>query len=141
MAMNVKRVDVWAATIPDKPGGLSAKLKMLAEAGANLEFVIARRSPDKPGKGVVFVTPLAGSAQVRAAKKAGFSKTRNLHSVRVVGPDKRGIGARMTEALAEAGINMRGLSAAAMKKQFVVHLAFDSNADARKAINVLKKIS
>jgi len=47
----------------------------------------------------------------------------------------------MTEALAEAGINMRGLSAAAMKKQFVVHLAFDSNADARKAINVLKKIS
>ncbi len=47
----------------------------------------------------------------------------------------------MTRALAEAGINLRGLSAATIRKQFVVYLALDTAADARKAMNVLKKIS
>jgi len=140
MALNVTRVDVWAASIEDQPGGLAQKLEELAAAGAQLEFVIARRAPDKPGTGVVFLTPLAGAAQLRAAKKAGFEKTQSMHSVRVEGPDKPGLGARMTRALAAAGINLRGLSAAAMNKRFVAHLAVDTAADATKAARVLKKL-
>jgi hypothetical protein len=140
MALNVTRSDVWAAGIDDQPGGLAGKLKSLADAGAHLEFVIARRAPDKPGTGVVFLTPLKGAAQIRAAKKAGFLKTATLHSVRVEAPDKPGLGARMTEALAEAGINLRGLSAAAIGKRCVVHLAVDTSADATKAIRILKKL-
>ena len=139
MALNVTRVDVWAARIEDKPGGLAKKLAVLAEAGARLEFVIARRAPDKPGTGVVFLTPLKGAAQIRAAKKAGFAKTKSLHSVRIEGPDKPGLGARMTQSLADAGINLRGLSAAAIGKRCVVHLALDSSADATKAVRILKR--
>ena len=52
----VERVDVWAATIEDKPGGLARVLAELREEGADLQFIIARRA--EPGKGVVFVTPL-----------------------------------------------------------------------------------
>lgn len=140
MALNVTRVDVWAASIEDQPGGLAQKLEELAAAGAQLEFVIARRAPDMPGTGVVFLTPLAGAAQLRAAKKAGFEKTQSMHSVRAEGPDKPGLGARMTRALAAAGINLRGLSAAAMNKRFVAHLAVDTSADATKAARVLKKL-
>ena len=103
MALNITRVDVWAAGIEDRPGGLAEKLAALAEAGAQLEFVIARRAPDKPGTGVAFLTPLKGAAQIRAAKKAGFEKTKSLHSVRIDGPDKPGLAAQMTQALAEAG--------------------------------------
>lgn len=141
MALQVTRVDVWAASIVDRPGSLAGKLAALAAAGANLEFVIARRSPDKPGTGVVFVTPIKGAAQVRAAKKAGFSKSKGLHSVRVGGPDKPGQGAKVTEALAAACVNLRGLSAAAIGTQFVAHLALDTAAAAAKAIRVLKRIS
>ena len=140
MALNVTRADVWAASIEDRPGGLAGKLAALAEAGAQLEFVIARRASERPGTGVVFLTPLKGSAQIGAAKKAGFEKTKSLHSLRVEGPDKPGLGAKMTQALAQAGINLRGLSAAAVGPRCVVHLALDSTADATKAARLLKRL-
>ena len=140
MALKVSRVDVWVVTMQDKPGGLGKKLAALSDAGVNLEFVIARRTPEKRGRGVVFVTPIKGPAQIRAAKKAGFRKTKTLHSVRIEGPDKPGIGAKITQTLADAEISLRGLSAAAVKKQFIAHLALDKPADATKAMKVLKKM-
>ena len=140
MAMKVSRVDVWAATIKDRPGGVAEKLRALAKAGANLEFVIARRTPEKRSKGVVFLTPLKGAKQTRAARAAGFAKTKTLHSVRVEGPDRRGFGAALTECLSAADINLRGISAAAMGKRCIVHLAFDKSRDATAAVRLLKKL-
>jgi hypothetical protein len=140
MAQKVTRADVWAASIEDRPGGLAEKLAALAEAGAQLEFVIARRASERPGTGVVFLTPLKGAAQIRAAKKAGFEKTKSLHSLRIEGPDKPGLGAKMTQVLAQAGINLRGLSAASIGPRCVVYLALDSMADATKAKRLLEHL-
>jgi len=139
MALNVNREDVWVASMKDEPGGLAEKLKVLAEAGAELEFLIARRAPDQPGTGVVFLTPLKGARQLAAAKKAGFRKTKHLQSIRVEGKDKPGLGATMTRALADAGINLRGCSAGVVGSRFVAHFAVDTSADATKAVRVLKK--
>jgi len=136
--MKAKRVDTWAAAIEDKPGALAAKLGTLSAAGANLEFVIARRAPDKHGTGVVFVTPIRGPKQSRSAGAAGFEKTPSLHTVRVEGPDKRGQGARLAQALADAGLNLRGLSAAAIGNKFVCHVAVDTEADANKAMQIIR---
>jgi hypothetical protein len=141
MKLKVNRQDVWAASLVDQPGGLAAKLAALDKADANLEFLIARRTPDKPGQGVVFLTPLKGAAQRKAAERAGFMKTESLHSVRVEGPDRPGFGAKITAALAAAGVNLRGLSAAAIGKRFVAYLALDSAEDAAKAIRMLKRLS
>ena len=138
MALEVTQVEVWAASIEDKPGGLADKLDALSAAGVNLEFVVARRAPEKPGTGVVFVTPIEDDAQIKAARAAGFSQTESLHSVRAAGPDAPGLGASITKALADAGINLRGLSAAALGGQCVVHLALDTEADAAKATAILK---
>lgn len=140
MAMKATRVDTWAATIKDQPGGLSAKLETLAVAKVNLELVIARRSPDKPGTGVVFVTPISGAAGLAAAKKAGFRKTPSLNTVRVEGVDKPGKGAKITAALAEAGINLRGFSAAAIGKNFIAYVAVDTTAAAAKAMKIIAKL-
>ena len=140
MALTVKQVEVWATSVADRPGGLAQKLVPLAEARANLEFVIARRAPDKPGSGVVFLAPIKGAAQMRAAQKVGLMRTLSLHSVRVGGPDRPGLGAKLTTALADAGVNLRGLSAAAIGKSFVAYLAFDSAEEAGKAVKVLKKL-
>jgi hypothetical protein len=141
MKMNVQRTEVWAATIDDRPGGLHEKLAVLSVAGANLEFVISRRTPDQPGEGVVFVTPIKGARQSKAAEEAGFRKTDRLHSVRVEGMDKPGIGAAMTEALADAGLNLRGVSGAALGRQFIAYLALDTADDAEMAIETLKRLS
>jgi hypothetical protein len=139
--LKVSRAETWAAMIDDRPGALADKLAALATAGANLEFVLARRAPEQRGSGVVFVTPLKGAKQVKAADAAGFQKTDGLHSVRVEGADKPGMGAKLTRALAEAGINLRGLSAAAIGKRCLIHVALDTEKDAAKAAAVLKKLS
>ncbi len=140
MALKAQREDVWVASIEDCPGGLADKLDKLAAAGASLEFLIARRAPNTPGTGVVFVTPLKGAKQLKAAKAAGFRKTAHLQSIRVEGADKPGLGAKITQALAEAGVNLRGFSGAAVGKKCVMHIAVDKAADATKALRALKKV-
>lgn len=139
MDLLVERVDVWAASIEDKPGGLAGVLATLRDAGANLQFVIARRAPEKSGKGVVFVTPLQGDTEIRAAAEVGFNVTQTLHSVRVMGPDRPGIAAELAEKLADGRINLRGFSASVIGTQFVAYVAVDSLNDANKAIEILEK--
>src|ERR1043166_6189572 len=115
MAYTVTKVSVWAGEIADRPGGLASTLAALQNSGGNIEFVVARRSADKPGIGVDFLSPIKGAKQKTAAERAGLATTESLHSVRVEGPDRAGLGAKMTEGLAAAGINLRGLSAAASR--------------------------
>jgi len=137
MDLEVERVDVWAAPIQDSPGSLAGLLKTLHKAGADLQFIIARRVPDKPGTGVVFVTPLLGDREIRAASQSGFNVTQSLHSIRIRGQDRAGILADLTQALAEGGINLRGLAASVIGSQFVAYVGVDSLDDTAKAIDIL----
>jgi len=139
MALDVSKADVWAGPIKDRPGGAATVLEALAQAGANLEFVIARRSKSTKGGAVIFVAPVKGAAQVKAAKAAGLKKADSMAPLRVAGPDKKGTGACLMAKLAEAKINVRGLSAAAIGRKFVMYLAFRSKADAAKAARILRK--
>ena len=139
MTLQIAKIDVWSGEIQDHSGGLAEKVEAVAGAGANLEFVIARRAPDRPGTGLVFMAPLRGAAQTRAAKEAGLAKAPNVHTLRLEGPDHPGIGAKITRVVAEAGINMRGLSAMALGRRFVVYLAFDNGRDANTANRLLNK--
>lgn len=135
----VESVDVWAASIEDRPGALAEVLAILHESGADLQFVIARRAPEKPGTGVVFVTPLQGDREIRAASEAGFNVTHSLHSIRVMGRDRPGVAAKLTRRLAEAGINLRGFAASVIGTQFVAYFGLDSFADADTAMEVLHR--
>ena len=139
MALKATKAEVWAATIEDRAGGAADKLEALAKAGASLEMLLARRT-DQPGQGVMFVTPVKGAKAVKAAQAAGFGKPENIHSVRVEGGDKPGLGSRIARALGDAGVSFRGVSAVAIGRNFVTYLACDSAEDAAKAIAVLKKL-
>ncbi|MBE0534420.1 MAG: ACT domain-containing protein [Phycisphaerae bacterium] len=136
----VERVDVWAASIVDEPGSLFRVLKGLREAGADLDFVVARRAPEAPGTGVVFVTPLRGDREVDAATELGFNVASSLHSVRIEGENRPGAAAELTEKLAEAGINLRGLSAAVIGPRFILYIALDTGEDAAQAEKVLRSL-
>lgn len=140
MALNVEREQVWVVGMEDRAGALAEKLAVLAKARADLAFAIARRAPDQPGTGVLFVTPVSGAAQEQAAEQAGFARSASLHSVRATGPDRPGLGHQVAQTVAQAGINLHGFSAAALAGQAVMHLAFDSDRDADQAVALLKKL-
>lgn len=140
MDLLVERVDVWAAPIKDQPGGLSKTLTGLREAGADLNFIIARRDSDKSGEGVLFVTPIRGDKEVEAAANLGFNVTSSVHSLRIEGKNEPGLAAAITDKLAGAGINLRGFSAAVLGARFVVYLGFDSTEDTEKATGILQTV-
>lgn len=140
MELIVERVDVWAAGIKDEPGALAKILAELQAAGADLDFVLARRAPEKPGTGVVFITPLNGDEEIKAAAALGFNVTSSVQCVRVEGNNAPGVGATLTGKLAEAGINLRGLSAGVIGMRYVLYIGLDSGADADKAVSVLQDI-
>ena len=139
MALKVSKADVWAVTIDDRPGGAAQKLKALSKAGANLEMVLARRT-EQPGQGVMFVTPLKGKKAVEAARQAGMGQPGSIHSVRIEGGDKPGLGSKIARTLGDAGVNFRGMSAIAMGRKFVSFIACDSAEDQARAIAALKKL-
>jgi hypothetical protein len=140
MALKVSKVDVWTTTIEDRSGGLGDKVGPLADAGANFEFVFARRTPESPGKGLAMVYPVKGGKVVKAATTAGWEKSATIAALRVEGGNKAGVGAKMLKALADGGISFRGLSAATVGRAFVCYVALDSAADAARAAALLRRV-
>jgi hypothetical protein len=139
MALKVTKADIFAATIEDRAGGTADKLEALSKAGANLEMVLARRT-EQPGQGVLFVTPVKGAKATKAAQEAGFGKPQNIHSVRIEGGDKPGLGARISRTLGDAGVSFRGISGVAIGRKFISFVACDSAEDQAKAVAALKKL-
>ena len=141
MSFTVTKVDIWTSKIEDKPGGLAKVLGALGNAGGSLDCVIARRDPSKPGTGVVFLTPAKGAAVRKAAQSVDLAPSKNVATLKVEGDDAGGLGGRIATAIADAGINLRGVSAAVIGRKFVAYFGFDSGADATKAARALKDLA
>jgi predicted amino acid-binding ACT domain protein len=140
MSFKMQRVHVYHAEVEDKPGGIAAKLKPLAEAGAHLEYVYSQRSVGKAGMGDLYVAPLKTSAEIAAAKSAGLHEVGEPIVMRVEGDDKSGLGGRLTQAWEMAGINLHGLVMSVIGGRFVGYATFDSVADANKAATLLAEL-
>jgi predicted amino acid-binding ACT domain protein len=137
MSYTIKKVEVWVADILNRPGTLARVLEALAEAGAALEFMIARRMTETTSR--LFLAPLTGRKQKQAAAEVGVVPASGMHSIRIEGPDRRGLGAEVSRAVAAADINIRGVSAAALGRKMVFYLAFESAAEAKAAAAVIRK--
>ena len=140
MHHKITKVPVWSVELDDRAGSLSEKLNGLAGAKADLKFVLARRKPDAPGKGILFVAPVSGKKLEEAARSAGFSLAGDVVGVRVEGTNKAGLGYRLAHAVAGAGINLRGLFASVIGNKFTAFFAFDNSADADAGIQSLRKV-
>ncbi len=137
MSFKLDRVHIWSGEVADRAGGVASKLALLAQAGANLEYVLTRRQADKPGTGILFVAPLTGPVQLRAARAAGLAETSDPVVLRVEGDNQAGLAHRLTQQWALANINVQGLSMAVLKDKFVGYVAFDSVIDANRAAAIL----
>jgi hypothetical protein len=133
-------MDVWVASIDDEPGGLARTLRAIADTGASLDCVLARREGTVKGKGVLFVTPLQGKESVEQAGEIGLHQAAHLATLRIEGTDQPGIGAELTRVIGEAGVSLHGLTATVLGHRFVCYASFDSIGDlerAEKAIHTL----
>jgi len=131
------RVSIWAAEVVDKSGGVASKLAHLAEASANLEYIFTQRLPNKPGTGILYVAPVTGAAQVRAAREAGMHEVEHPVVRRIEGDNEAGLGYRLTQQWAIAGISFHGLTMAVLSDRFVGYATFDSVDDANRAAQIL----
>jgi hypothetical protein len=137
MGFKLDRVHVWAGEVMDQAGGVAAKLSLLAQANANLEYIYTRRQEDRPGIGVLYVAPITGPMQVRAAKSAGLSETDNPVVLRVEGDNQTGLAHRLTQQWALAGLSMQGLMMSVLGEKFVGYASFDNVADSNRAAAIL----
>ncbi|MCS7046731.1 MAG: amino acid-binding ACT [Gemmataceae bacterium] len=137
MSFKWDRVHVWSGEIVDKPGGAAAKLALLAQAGANLEYVETQRLPNKPGFGMLYVAPVTGAAQIRAARAAGLTETDYPIVRRIEGDNEAGLAHKLTQSWALANISLQGLTMAVVGSKFVGYAAFDTVGDANRAAQIL----
>jgi hypothetical protein len=137
MGFKLDRVHVWSGEIQDKAGGIAQKLAPLAQAGANLEYIYTRRLAEKPGTGILFVAPVTGPSQVRAARAAGFAETQDQMVLRVEGDNQAGLAHRLTQQWALAGINLQGLTMSVLGNKFIGYATFDNVNDANRAAQIL----
>ena len=139
MAFEITKVEVWEGEVEDRPGGLAEKLAEVMRAGANLDFMISRPCPQRRDTAALFLAPLHGEAQTQAALEAGLKQSTE-HWIRVEGPDRPWLSAGIARTLADASINIRGLSAAVIGDRGVLYLSFQSDVDARRAVQVLTRL-
>jgi len=66
--------------------------------------------------------------------------TSSLIALRVEGSNKKGLGQKMTGALASAGINLRGFVATVIGSKFVAYFAFDNPMDADRGVKELRRV-
>jgi hypothetical protein len=134
----IKKVEVWAADVQNRPGTLARILEGLARAGAQLEFIIARQVTANTSR--VFVAPLKGKKQTQMASELGMVPAAGMQSIRIEGPDRAGLGAQIARSVTAAGINIRGASAATIGRKMVFYLAFTTDEEAKAAAKAIRKL-
>ncbi len=137
MNLEMTHVDVWSTEIDDKPGGLALPLRAMADYGADMDCIIAHREANKPGKGLLFISPLSNREPMENADQAGFRRVMSIPTLRIEGTNAPGMGAKLAKTVADVGVNLHGLSAMSFGNRFVCYMGFDSKADRDKAETAL----
>ena len=136
--MTVKNVQLWILHGADRKGLLADALEPLAAAGANLRVVMGYRYPAELDRAAVEVFPIEPSVEP-AARKAGFQPS-ETPCLLVEGDDRKGLGAEISRALANAGINMGFLVAETMGKKFSAAIGLASGQDATAAAKAIESL-
>ncbi len=137
MAITVKRIVLWRTEVEHQPGVLAGVLEPLACAGVSLKCVMGYRLPGGQ-KAAIELYPVTGKKAAAAAAAGGLSAS-PIPALLIEGDDRPGLGHAFARALAEAGINIAFLVAHAIGRKYSAVAGFESEADAKKAVPLIKK--
>jgi predicted amino acid-binding ACT domain protein len=117
---------------------LNKVLAPLAEAGVDLQVVMGYHYHGAATKAAIEVAPVTGKKAIAAARKAGLAPS-TIPTLLVEGENKVGLGAAITQAIAEAGINLHFLVGQVIGAKFSAVIGFPDDAASRKAATLIKK--
>ncbi len=138
MAVTVKKAVLWRREIENRPGELARALEPLARAKADLGVVMAYRYPGDETRGAVEVYPVSTKKATAAAGEAGLSAAA-IPALLVEGDNKPGLAHALSQAVADAGINLGFFVAQVVGRRFSAVIGFEDEEDARKATPLIKK--
>ena len=138
MPVTVKHISLWRREVENKTGVLAQTLEPLAKAGADLHVVMGYRYPGDETKAAIELYPVAGKKPTAAAKGAGLSAS-SLPTLLVEGDNKPGLAHRITQAIADAGVNLSFFDAQAVGRRYTAVIGFETDADVKKAATLIKK--
>lgn len=138
MAVTVKKAVLWRREIENRPGELARALEPLARAGADLGVIMAYRYPGNETRGAVEVYPVTTKKATAAAQEAGLAAA-EIPTLLVDGDNKPGLAHSLSQALADADINLSFFVAQAVGRRFSAVIGFENEDDARKAAPLIKK--
>jgi hypothetical protein len=138
MAVTVKKAVLWRKETDNRPGMLATTLEPLAEAGADLQTVMAYRYPGGTERAAIELHPVAGRKPVAAAKIAGLAPSA-IPALLVQGDNRQGLGHALAKALGDAGINLSFMMAQVMGRRYAAMFGFENEADVARAAALIKK--
>jgi hypothetical protein len=140
MAVSVKRVTLWRGEVEDRPGALARVLAAQVAAGAKLRVVMGYRLPAAPRRAVLELFPVSGARAQAAARGSGLHAAASP-TLLISGDDRPGLAHALALGLAEARINLSFLVAQVAGKRYSAVCGFENDADATRALAVLRKVA
>jgi hypothetical protein len=138
MPVTVKNISLWRKDVDNKTGVLAQTLEPLAQAGADLRVVMGYRYPGNEAKAAIELYPVSGKRVAAAAAEVGLAAS-SIPTLLVEGDNKPGLGHRIAQAIAEAGVDLSFLVAQVIGRRYAAIIGFGSDADAEKAATLIKK--
>ncbi len=130
MPVRVKKVVVWRTVVENRPGAMARALEPLARH--DLDLVIGYQGA------VVDIAPVVGRKATTVARSAGFEPL-PTSTVLIEGENRPGLCFTAARALGEAGVSMDSVVAQAVGKKFRALFGFTSDADAKRAVTLIKR--
>ena len=140
MAVRIKRIELWSTEVSSRPGALAEALEPLAQGNVDLKVVRVRAVTGSTGRLSVEVYGGTSKRALMVARGAGFSVAAST-TVLVQGDNRPGLAYAVANAVAWAGIGVRDLDAEVVGTRYSAVLTFDTEADAEKAVSVIRKVT
>ena len=137
MAITVKKAVLWRGEIDNRPGTLASALEPLAQAGADLQLVMAYRYPGAD-KGALELHPVSGKKPKDAAQTAGLAPS-SIPVLLIEGDNRAGLGYALAKAVGDAGINLSFVMAQVVGRRYAAVFGFENEGDAAKAATLIKR--
>lgn len=135
MPNEIRPIDYYYASVPNKPGEGSRILTALHQAGINLLGVSA--FPHGARRSQLDLIPDDSAAFTKAAKSAGLKLTKKKSGFLIQGDDRPGAIAEITQKLADAKVNITSVQAFCTGGGRYGGMLWVKPADLRKAAKVL----
>src|SRR5712692_6437003 len=135
MPDEIRRIDYYYATIPDKPGEAARILSALHQARINLLGISA--FPHGLRRSQLDLVPEDSAAFTKAAQSVGFKLSKKKSGFLIQGEDRPGAIAEITERLAQANINITSVQAFCAGSGRYGGMLWVKPPDMRKAANAL----